>query len=218
MTRPAIFLGRDGVINCSHLDHVRSWSEFVFLPGAMEAWRRLAQLDWPIVVVSSHGATAGGVLSVEMVDDIHARMTQAVRLAGGRVDGVFYCPHQPRAGCACRKRKSGLLVTAAQQLQLNLARSFYISSAAGDIVAAKAAGCRPVLVKTGQGVEEQVILRRRQVAGYYLAEDLGDATNWILGPGRLTSFYPSQNHAIALDQVMGIAPGSRLEFTTAAAD
>ena len=57
-------------------------------------------------------------------------------------------------------------------------------------MAAKAAGCRPMLVKTGRGVGQMAILRQAQVMGYYLAEDLTDAVNWILGPGWMIKFLP----------------------------
>ncbi len=200
MIQPAIFLDRDGVINVNRSDHVKSWAEFEFLPGALDALRSLTQLSWPIVVVSNQAIIGRGYVSRETVDEIHARMREAVRSAGGRIDDVFYCPHRPEEHCECRKPSPGLLRIAARTLGLDLSRSFFVGDAESDVLAARGVGCRPILVKTGRGSGQQALLRQAQMVGYYLAEDLTDAANWILGPGWMTKFYPSYNYT------PGVAP------------
>ncbi len=207
MLKSAIFLDRDGVINQNRSDHVKAWSEFEFLPGAIEALRRLSRLDWPIVVVSNQAAIGRGLMTRETVEDIHSHMVSAVQRAGGRIDGVFYCPHRPEDKCDCRKPRPGLLFHAAQQLQLELKRSFFVGDAETDVLAAKAVGCRPVLVKTGRGTGHQTLLRQAQTVGYYLADDLTDAANWILGPGWMTEFYPMSDYMPELGQLTSTLPG-----------
>src|SRR5512141_1111041 len=101
MLSPAVFLDRDGVINFNRIDHVKSWAEFEFLPGALGGLRQLTQLGWPIVVVSNQAAIGRGLVSIDTVDDIHHRMVHIVQLAGGRIDSVLYCPHLPDESCAC---------------------------------------------------------------------------------------------------------------------
>jgi len=193
MTRPAIFLDRDGVINCNRPDHVKSWPEFEFLPGAIKALQRLSQLGWPVVVVTNQAVVGRGLVSRRTVEEIHAQMMAAVCGAGGRMDEVLYCPHGPEDRCACRKPRPGLLLLASARLGLDLSRSFMVGDAESDVFAAQAVGCRPVLVKTGRGVGHLGLLRQNHVRGYYLADDLADAVNWILGPGWMTKFYPFSN-------------------------
>jgi D-glycero-D-manno-heptose 1,7-bisphosphate phosphatase len=188
--RPAIFLDRDGVINRNRLDHVKSWAEFEFLPGVLDAVRRLAQLEWPVVVISNQAIVGRGLVSRQTMDEISEQMTSVVWSVGGRIDRVFYCPHRPEEHCECRKPRPGLLLNAASEMGLDLTRSFFVGDAESDVRAAQAAGCRPVLVKTGRGFGQMARLRQSNVVGYYLADDLAEAVNWILGPGWMTKFYP----------------------------
>jgi D-glycero-D-manno-heptose 1,7-bisphosphate phosphatase len=178
--KPAIFLDRDGVINHNRAAHVKSWAEFEFLPGVLQALRRLAQLGWPVVVISNQAAIGRGLVSQEAVNEIHCRMIQMVTAAGGHIDAVFYCPHRPEDGCLCRKPNPGLLLQAADELHLNLARSFLVGDAASDIDAASAVRCQPILVQTGRGREQLLLLHAQGAHGYFVADDLGGAVALIL--------------------------------------
>jgi D-glycero-D-manno-heptose 1,7-bisphosphate phosphatase len=179
-TRPAVFLDRDGVINRDRADYVKSWEEFVFLAGALEALRRLAGLGLPVVVISNQAAIARGVVDRSVVDEIHARMVASVRAAGGQIDEVLFCPHGPDDACECRKPRPGLLLQAADRLALDLRGSVLIGDAANDVLAARAVGCSAVLVKTGRGAEQLDLLRQCGVDGFQVAEDLAEAVEWIL--------------------------------------
>jgi D-glycero-D-manno-heptose 1,7-bisphosphate phosphatase len=144
-----VLLDRDGVINRERPDYVKHWDEFEFLPGALSALSHLASLDWPILVITNQSAVGRGLVALEVVADIHRHMTTAVVAAGGRIDGVFVCPHHPDAGCACRKPRPGLLQQAAAAFDLRLADCYFIGDAISDLLAAQAVGCRPVLVRSG---------------------------------------------------------------------
>jgi len=157
----AIFLDRDGVINRERPDYVKHWGEFEFLPDVLPALSRLADLGWPILVLTNQSAIGRGLATPEAVADIHRRMTAAVVAAGGRIDGVFVCPHHPDAGCACRKPRPGLLKQAAAAFDLRLADCYFVGDALTDLLAARAAGCRPALVQSG-------------LQGFYLPELLQD--------------------------------------------
>jgi D-glycero-D-manno-heptose 1,7-bisphosphate phosphatase len=178
--RPAIFLDRDGVINENRPDHVKSWEEFAFLPGALEALRALAGLGWPVIVISNQAIINRGLATRQTVDEINARMTAAIRDAGGRIDGVFYCPHRTDDGCDCRKPRPGLLFKAAADHGLDLARSFLVGDAESDVLAAQAAGCQAILVLTGRGAEQLACLQTHGVDGFYVADDLAAAVKWII--------------------------------------
>lgn len=191
--RPAIFLDRDGVINRNRADHVKTWAEFEFLPGVLPALRRLTQLEWPVVVISNQAIVGRGLVSQYALDAINMHMITTVQSVGGRIDRAFYCPHRPEDQCGCRKPRPGLLLQAAEEMKLDLADSFFVGDAESDVMAAKAVGCRPVLVKTGRGTGQMDILRQGQVMGYYLADDLADAVNWILGPGWMTKLYSTSD-------------------------
>lgn len=177
--RPGILLDRDGVINENRPNHVRTWSEFKFLPGALSALSRLAELNWPIAVVTNQSIIDRGLATQETVEEINARMIAEVQAAGGRIDGVWYCPHAPEAGCNCRKPAPGLLLAAADTLALDLQRSFLIGDAISDVQAAQAAGTCPIMVRTGRGVAQLKSATSVGLSEFAIVDNLQTAVNWI---------------------------------------
>ncbi|MEW5868440.1 MAG: D-glycero-beta-D-manno-heptose 1,7-bisphosphate 7-phosphatase [Chloroflexota bacterium] len=150
LPRPAVFLDRDGVLNYNPEFYVKSWDEFRFLPGVLEALSALAACPWPIVVITNQSVVGRGIISAQALDEIHARMQQAIAAAGGRLDGVYVCTHHPAQACTCRKPAPGLLLQAAAELNLDLSASVFIGDSPGDVQAALAAGVLPVLVRQNQ--------------------------------------------------------------------
>lgn len=183
MLNSAVFLDRDGVINRDRRDYVKSWEEFEFLPGVPEAFRLLAPGPHRIVVVSNQSAIGRGLVSREAVDEIHARMIEAVRAGGGRIDAVYYCPHLPEADCPCRKPRPGLLLRAARELGIDLPGSWLIGDDVRDLESAVAAGVRPVLVRTGHGTHLPETVLVRAPYRFDVFEDLLQAAAH-LGRGR----------------------------------
>ena len=176
----AVFVDRDGVICHNRKDHVKSWGEFVFLPGSLDALRRLADLDLPIVVITNQAAINRGIVAAEMVEDINARMVQAIETAGGRVDRVVYCPHRPNEGCACRKPQPGMLLRAAQDMGIDLSQSYMVGDAETDVQAGRTVGCRCYLVLTGRGRRQFVRALIRGDLDFMLKWNLGSAVSAIL--------------------------------------
>jgi D-glycero-D-manno-heptose 1,7-bisphosphate phosphatase len=152
----AVFIDRDGVICRNRKDHVKSWEEFVFLPGALEALAWLACQDLSVVVITNQAIINRHIVPVEAVEDIHAHMVQAIEAAGGRIDRVLYCPHRPDEHCPCRKPQPGLLLKAASELGLDLSSSYLVGDAETDVQAGRAVGCRRYLVLTGRGRQQLV--------------------------------------------------------------
>ncbi len=176
----AVFLDRDGVICDNRKDHVKSWSEFVFLDGARTGLARLALLEMPIVVVTNQAAINRGTVSAGVVDEIHRRMVKEMEAEGGRVDSVYYCPHRPDEHCACRKPQPGLLEQAATDFGIDLAESYLVGDAWTDIQAGLAVGCRCFLVLTGRGPQQVVQTLRKAKGRFVVVRDLAAAATAIL--------------------------------------
>jgi len=171
----AVFLDRDGVINENREDYVKSWDEVRFLPCALEALAQLASLPFLIVLTTNQSPIGRGILTAEEVEAINQRLVAEIEAHGGRVDGVYTCPHHPDEGCGCRKPQPGLLYQAAQDLGLDLGRSYLVGDALSDIQAALAAGCRPILVLTGRGREQQPLLEAHGFDPFPVVRDLTEA-------------------------------------------
>ena len=167
--RPGIFLDRDGVINRLRLDYVKSWDEFEFFPGVLQAIRRLARTEYPIVVITNQSAIGRGVTTQENVQDIHRHMEEAKNVAGGRLDGIYYCPHVPELRCDCRKPRPGLVLQAAKDLKLDLGASWIIGDNHCDIEVAREVGAHSVLVRTGHGHN---VIKEMELVQTLIFEDL----------------------------------------------
>ncbi len=176
----AVFLDRDGVINHNRADHVKSWEEFRFLDGSLEALARLAATDFKIVVVTNQSVIGRKLVTREVVEDIHRRMLEQIRQAGGRVDYVACCPHHPDENCECRKPRPGLVLEASRVLNLDLSRSYFIGDSFRDLEVSAAVGCTPVLVRTGVGQETLRRLDEQNGHRPAIVDDLADAVAWIL--------------------------------------
>lgn len=186
----AVFIDRDGVICRNRNDHVKSWREFVFIPGALEAMARLASLDLHIVIITNQAAINRGLISTAVVEDIHVRMVRAIEAAGGRVDQVVYCPHRPDENCSCRKPRPGMLLTAGDELGLDLTRSYLIGDAHTDLQAGWAVGCRCYMVLTGRGRHQFLECVRKGYSGFRLAWNLQDAVRMILAKEQSSARLP----------------------------
>ena len=173
---PAIFLDRDGVINYNRADYVKSVAEFVFLSPAFPGFRRLAKLGWPIVVITNQAVIGRGMATPATVEEVHAFMCRVVQLAGGRIDGVYYCPHHPEDHCDCRKPRPGLLLQAAEEMLIDLKHSYLVGDHLSDLQAARAAGCQPIFVTTGRGNGQLASVIEQ---GIPVAVDLDSAARWI---------------------------------------
>jgi D-glycero-D-manno-heptose 1,7-bisphosphate phosphatase len=178
---PAIFLDRDGVIIENRKDYVRAWDQVEFLPGSLAALRKAARSGYKVVIVTNQSAVGRGILSAETAGEINRRLIETIQNAGGRIDGVFLCPHAPGEGCACRKPQPGLLLQAAAALNLDLARSIMIGDTWNDLRAGKAAGVEQlILLRTGLGGEERQKAEPEALKGYRDFNTLGDALEALL--------------------------------------
>ena len=176
----AIFLDRDGVVCENRSDHVKSWQEFQFLPGAKSSLVTLSKLDLPIVVVTNQAVINRGLASAKIIEDIHNRMVAEVEADGGRIDRVIYCPHRPDERCCCRKPEPGMLLQAAQELGLDLARSYMIGDAATDLVAGQQVGCQTFLVLTGRGSQQLKLALQSVRRQFMVTRNLMEAAYQII--------------------------------------
>ncbi len=186
----AIFIDRDGVICRNRRDHVKSWEEFVFLSGALDALARLGRLDFRIVVITNQAIINRGIVPVDVVEDIHHRMVRAIESAGGRIDRVLYCPHRPDENCGCRKPQPGMLLQAAREMGIDLTQSWLIGDALSDMVAARRAGCQRCMVLTGRGWQELVRCWKTGERGFRVAIDLDHAVRALLRMERISGRIP----------------------------
>jgi D-beta-D-heptose 7-phosphate kinase/D-beta-D-heptose 1-phosphate adenosyltransferase len=143
---PAIFLDRDGTIN-KHIQYLHEPEKFEFLPGAVEAIKELYDMQYKIVIVTNQPGIGLGYFTKEDLFDVNSKMLKGLSAAGILVQKIYFCPHSNAEQCECRKPKPGMLLRAAEELNIDLEHSFMIGDSETDAQAAAAVGVRSILLK-----------------------------------------------------------------------
>ncbi len=178
--RPAVFLDRDGTIaeEVGYLNHA---SRFRMFPFAAAAIRRLNEAGLPVIVVTNQSGAGRGYFPESLVHSVNEFMTQQLTEAGAKLDAIYYCPHTSADNCNCRKPKTGMLDRAAQEHGLDLQRSIVVGDRYGDMELARNVRARGILVRTGYGEGELAWHAAKwPFQPDFVAEDLGQAADWIL--------------------------------------
>lgn len=173
MQAAAVFLDRDGVLNRIRVERglpvgPMTLAEFELIEGVTDAVIRLKAAGFKVVVVTNQPEISRGRLSPDVLDAMHAKLRALVP-----VDAIYVCPHDDRDSCGCRKPKPGMLVAAAEELGIDLQRSYMVGDRWRDVEAGKAAGCRTYLVD--RGYRDNVA-----TAPDHVAANLADAVSDIL--------------------------------------
>ena len=159
----AAFLDRDGVINQkapTEDEYITCWEEMKILPGVAEGISLLNRAGFRVIVVSNQRCVAKGLTTAAELDSIHQRMCAELAHAGATIHGVYYCPHDLRPACACRKPQPGMLLEAGLAHSVDMTTSWMIGDSDKDVEAGKNAGCRTVRLlgsnETGNGRADMV--------------------------------------------------------------
>ena len=156
--RPAAFLDRDGTL-IELVHHLTDPGDVVLIPGAAEAVRRLRAAGMPVVIITNQSVIGRGKLTEAGLADVHARMNALLAEAGTEIDRIYFCPLKPTQKDPTviedmmRKPGPGMLLKAAEEMGLDLARSWMVGDTLSDVHAGKNAGTKSLLVETGYGAK-----------------------------------------------------------------
>jgi D-glycero-D-manno-heptose 1,7-bisphosphate phosphatase len=155
--RNAIFLDRDGTINIekNYLYKIEDWE---WIPGAIEAICSFRGAGYAVVIVTNQAGIARGFYSEEDLLRLNKFISEQLAAYGTRIDAFYHCPHHPEftGECECRKPKAGMLLRAAEELNLDLTQSWMIGDQITDIQAAEAAGVKSLMVRAGYGAGDSI--------------------------------------------------------------
>ncbi len=150
MSRPAVFIDRDGTF-VDDPGYLRDPALVRLLPGAAEAFARLARTGFELVVVTNQSGIGRGIISPTELDSIHGEIERQIDLPPGTAIHWYFCPHHPDAGCSCRKPGTALHRLAAADLDLTMTGSWCIGDRISDLAPARELGISGILVLTGAG-------------------------------------------------------------------
>lgn len=146
-----IILDRDGVINLDSPEFIKSPDEWRPIPGALDAIADLKHAGWLVVVCSNQSGVDRGIITPQALDAIHERLYHALAERHASLDGIAVCPHRPEENCHCRKPKPGMLLDMMMRFGAAPEETIAIGDSQRDLDAGQAAGCRCLLVRTGNG-------------------------------------------------------------------
>ena len=151
-----VFLDRDGVINQERSDYVKSISELEIYPNVAKNIKLLKDAGFLVVVITNQSAVNRGIVTPEMINQIHNSIQNHLKKYGTFLDGFYYCPHIPNENCNCRKPKSGLLEKAILELNIDLNSSWMIGDSDSDIEAADSIGCKAIKINDNFSLDNAV--------------------------------------------------------------
>lgn len=183
----AVFFDRDGTVNVE-VGYLSNLNQLRLIPGAGEAIRRLNEAGLKVVLVTNQSGIARGYFSESFVRETHVLLEQMLRKEGAVIDGIYYCPHHPKAGnshytmaCDCRKPGTGLIDRAARELGIDVKQSFVVGDKWSDVELGQRAGARSILVRSGFAPDDPGNVRPLHVSDPdFVAHTITEAADWIL--------------------------------------
>ena len=187
MVGKAVFLDRDDTL-IEDPGYISDPGQVKLMPGVELAIRSLHEAGYQIIVVTNQSAIARGMLTEETLERIHAEVRRQLSAKGVHVDAIYFCPFHPEGTVEqyaidsdLRKPRPGMLLKAAADLDLDLARSWMVGDSPRDIEAGLRAGCRTIRIRT-KGPTPSTLgeLKDEPVQADFTVRNLVDAARVIL--------------------------------------
>ncbi len=195
----AVFLDRDGVINheISFIHRHEDMKLYDFTPRSV---KKINRSDYLAIAITNQSVVARNLCTIEELQVIHNKMETDLGAEGAKLDAIYFCPHHPDKGypeenpvfkveCECRKPKPGMLLQAANDYHIDLAKSFMIGDSRRDIEAGKRAGCTTIGVRSGYGQ------KNADIAPDYMFDNLEQAVNFIVNE-------PYKRHILSIEKLI----------------
>jgi len=182
MAANTVILERDGVVNYDAEPMIASADDWQAIPGSLQALARLSQHGYRVVLTINQPELGQRRLDVEDFISINQRMLTHLAQYGGVIEAIFFCACPPDDDtCDCLKPGPGLLKDIARRLRIGLANVHCVGDKLIDLEAAKKAGARPTLVRTGRGAE--LVSAGAVPAGVPVYDNLAAFVDALLGRG-----------------------------------
>jgi len=145
VTNRGVFLDRDGTM-AEDVHYCCRLEDFELFPDTVKAVKLLNELGFKVIVITNQSGIARGYFTEETLVKIHEKMERELAKEDAWVDAIYYCPHHPDDQCKCRKPHPTMLLQAASELKIDLARSYMIGDMDMDIQMGQSVGCKTLLV------------------------------------------------------------------------
>ena len=172
MKDKACFIDRDGVVT-EDIGYVHRIEDFKLVKNAVEGLKLLSK-DYKLIFITNQSGIGRGYFKFEDFLNYNDRVIEELKKNNIKIEKTYVCPHKPQDNCECRKPKTKLIKDAEKEFDIDLNKSFMIGDKKIDIQMGHNAGCKSILVLTGNGMKE-----KENSSADYTAKDLVDAAKWI---------------------------------------
>jgi D-glycero-D-manno-heptose 1,7-bisphosphate phosphatase len=183
MNNSAVFLDRDGTLN-EDPGYLGDPEKVVLFPSTGQALSILKNsLNLKLVVITNQSGIARGLITAHDVERVNSRINQLLQPYSVQIDAFYYCPYHPEYNtpeeCLCRKPSPDLVFKAAEDLNIDVSRSYFVGDTSADVICGLSAGIKTILVQTGYGRESFSILQKQNKIPTFVAADILEAANII---------------------------------------
>lgn len=175
MINKVVLLDRDGTIIIDPPDErVTSTEKIKLFPDSISALKNLADFGFSAIIITNQAGMGEGMINEEEFHRLHAEILHQLAPSGLPILKTYICPHAKNDGCECRKPKPTMINDAVRDFHLDTAKLFMIGDHNSDVVAAKAAGIKAVLVQTATNGQDE------SHSADFIAKDLNEAADYIV--------------------------------------
>ena len=175
MKNKAIFVDRDGVIS-EDVGYVHKIEDFKLIQNSIEGLKLLK--DYKLIFITNQSGIGRGYFTIKDFENFNNHLIEELKKQNIKIEKTYVCPHKPDDNCECRKPKTKLIKDAKKEFNIDLSKSFMIGDKKIDIQMGHNAGCKSILVLTGNGMKE-----KENSEADYVAKDLLEAAKWIIKNG-----------------------------------
>lgn len=146
-TKYAVFLDRDGTI-IKEVEYLSDPDLLEILPNADKGLLLLKKSGFLNIIITNQSAIGRGIITHGRLEEIHYRLKSLLLKRGVELDGIYYCPHHPEDHCDCRKPANKMLLQAAKDHDIDLAKSFVVGDRLMDVMMGKSVGAKTAIVSS----------------------------------------------------------------------
>lgn len=184
MPHHAVFLDRDGTINYD-TGYVKNPDDVKILDGVSGGIRKLKHdFGFKIVVISNQAGIAKGLMSAQDVENVNRKIDFLLMKEGAEIDRYYYCPHHPdyssEEDSRCRKPSPLMIIKAAEEMDLDLTRSYMVGDREADVLCGLNAGVKSILLKSDIYGDQLTALHNQNKKPNFVAANFNEACDFIL--------------------------------------
>jgi len=183
MNKPAFFFDRDGTL-IEDRGYICTFSEVKFYPFSVDAIRQANKKGFLTIGITNQSSIARGICTVKQVELIHEKIIEYFKNRESVIQKIYYCPFLKEGKVNkysidndCRKPKTGMILNAIDDYDIDIKNSYMVGDGARDIIAGINAGCKTALVLTGNGKKAKVELNKKGIKPDIIADNILEVIN-----------------------------------------